>query len=104
MQFYNIDEEEPTKVFEIYLPTSKVFVTLSVTTPSGTKYRAIDRGYVTDEGRIHFGDRIRMLGREDGSVMTVRELLRTDAGRYEFCDPDDHNVLAVWILSTNRRF
>lgn len=99
LRYYNIDEEEPG-VFEIYFPISKYHVTLSITTPSGAKYTAVERGYVTAWGDDQFDYRMNIFSKGDGSVLSLSKLLRSDTGRYEFRDSKD-NVIAVWILSTN---
>lgn len=97
MRFYNIDEENPTGDFKIHFPIPKISVNLFFTSPSGTRHTAINSGYSSGD---HFRDRILMRSDGGGSVMSLTDLQRSDAGRYEFRDAEG-NVIAVWILSTN---
>lgn len=102
MRYLNIDEEE-SGVIETYFPIDKDHLTLSMTRPSAPKTTAIKGGRVTNWGDNQFDYRFGIRRKEDGFVFSLSKLQRSDVGRYEFRDSED-NVIAVWILSTNRRF
>ncbi|XP_041917485.1 uncharacterized protein LOC121681678 [Alosa sapidissima] len=94
VQYLNLDEEDR---LEIYVPIAKASVSVDFTALEGKKYTVISNGYATEEGTDHFHGRIKMTSRSGGSAITVTDLQRSDAGRYQIFDGQG-NLLAVWLL------